>query len=106
MLLQEVAQGPGGDAEKAAGARAVALALLQRTPYQVGLDGPEVIVEAEAFGEGLARRGGRGRGEHLLRQALREDGAARLQGHRTLDDVLELAYVARPRVVDEARHRI
>src|SRR5712692_3083114 len=104
MFLQEVAQGPRRDPEKAAGASPIALALLERAADQVRLDGAEMAVEAETLRERAAGGGGLQGGGHLLRKALGQDRAARLEGDGSLDDVLQLAHVSRPRVLGEAIH--
>src|SRR5437773_7852401 len=106
MFLNQVAQGPRRYPEEATGASPIALALLEGAPDQVRFDGAQVVVEAEALRERLV--GGRGRrgGRHLLRQALGQDRAARLEGDRALDDVLQLPHVPRPGVLGEAAHRL
>ena len=65
------------------------------------------LVEGEAGPRrGSARRGDGPRRAHLVGQVLRHDLRLRVEDDRPLDDVLQLAHVAGPRVLLQALHRL
>src|SRR5690606_24360039 len=111
VLAQLLDERRAAEAEQPGGARDGALGLLERPPDELLLDGSEVLLEVDRARRHRCRNHAAGRqwrarrlvgGLERSRQIVHADALVRAQDGQPLDEVLELADVARPVIVREA----
>src|SRR5690348_12327814 len=100
QALHAIAQLPEGDAEKLGRRRTVEAGLAERLEDRLALDGIQIL--RERFGSGRRRRAAAGRGRWRAQaQVIDANLFAGRESERSLEDVLELADIAREVVARE-----